>query len=167
MATTPWAPQYSPLSRRFIHHCQESVCPCVENAYWCPLIILLLEFESPKYSFSYVPSAIISWHGAEGELRLSLPGSTVVLRGQERRCRQFTSVYLIGCFIFHHLKGKAKPIWNIMLLYILRHLAQKSEYSDVIWSEAIIFKIWIENGHINTTKKWKIFKWPLSIHQMT
>ena len=30
----------------------------------------------------------------------------------------------VGCFIFHHLKGKAKAIWHMMLLYILRLLPQ-------------------------------------------
>ena len=28
---------------------------------------------------------------------------------------------------FHHLKGKAKTIWHLLLLYNLRHLPQKSE----------------------------------------
>ena len=38
----------------------------------------------------------------------------------------------VGCFIVHHFKGKAKIIWHILLLYIIRHLPPKSEYSDVV-----------------------------------
>ena len=63
----------------------------------------------------------------------------------------------LGCFIFHNLKGTAKAIWHMMLLYILRLLPQKLEYLDVIWIEAIIFKICIENGQINTTNKYAIY----------
>ena len=33
--------------------------------------------------------------------------------------------WLLGCFIFHHLKGKGKTVWHILLQYILRHLPQK------------------------------------------
>ena len=37
--------------------------------------------------------------------------------------------------------------------------AKKTDLFDIIWKFATLFKIYIENGQINTTKNCKIFKW--------
>ena len=43
---------------------------------------------------------------------------------------------------------------------VLRTLGKKIEYSEINSVPAVTFKICIENGQINTTKNYNIFKWP-------
>ena len=66
----------------------------------------------------------------------------------------------LGWYFFAHVVNIILSSWYKFLLYILRLLEKKFEYSDHVSAHAIRFKICTKNGQINTTKTGKNFKRP-------